>query len=604
MTPARHEAINPRTEPTRLEQLARITELAPHVAANPNTPVHTLYDLARHHPDPVLNNTSFQLEIAINPATLDHIPKDALQQLALRDNAPTTLIDHYRRTATLREQTSLTRRADTNAQAILDKHKRNSTHRHTPDPDTTTLQAHTSLKPHAETPPAPLEVIADLAGGDASWLASPSLAPAELLEAIAEKHWGSGEPLTRIAANPAAPKHLLRRLLDHPDASTRRAAAMHPNLPATDLRDAARQATSQGDDDHAVSLMTNLARRPDVDARDITWLVNWTLRHKRGQVGALLYAASNPNTPQKTLRALHQLGRDTSNSALLEEVATNPHLPHDLAHDLAKGVNTVRRALARDASRLPPDVQERLVLDPDPMVRDAAIATTNLHDHLTKSAQAPIILVRENTAKNPNLALELIEQLRNDPERTVRNIIHAHPKNPPRGHWGGELDESIVRDAACRGLSQSQGKELLEALRRALHTHPDHANAQRAAQALAQNPNQPATTRLEAATILRAQLTQHPAKKLHDHATTPNHKTLAIAQANADTGSQAAHAHTLPASDLEGWAGRQLAHHGDWRVRAVLASRPDLPKTLRDVLEHDGDTRVKAALGRQVPTHA
>lgn len=604
MNPARHEATNPNTSPARLEQLARVTELAPLVAANPNTPSDTLARLAKHYPDQVLDNPTFHLDLALNANTLTDLPNDTLQQLALRDAAPEPLITTYQQRALLREQTPLTRRATHNAQAQLAKYQEHhAPHQHTPDPDLATLKAHASLNPPTPNPRAPLEVIAELAGPDAAWLASPALAPTGLLELLTERHWNSGKPLTAITSNPATPRPLLKRLLAHPDGSTRRAAALHPNLTATDLANAARSAIADADLDHAASLLTNLARRPDTSGRDLRWLINWTTKNKRGQIGALLYAAANPNTPHKSLRALHQLATETGNHALLEGLAANPHLPHDLARELLNCDKETRRALAQAAHRHPRDVQERLLSDPDPLVRDAAIASTDQQDLISEilSHLVPgsIAVAREQAAKNPHLTADQVEELKRERDRRVRNAIAHHPLNPPRGPWGTEVEQAVLA-ASSPHLSPDQGQAYLETVRNTLHGDPQHPASQRAAHALAMNPALPESIRLQAATILTVQLTQHPAQKLHDHATEANEMTYAIAQAHANAGSQAAHAHALTPQALEGWVGLSLAFHWDWRVRLVLAARRDLPVALRGVLERDGDSRVLAALEREV----
>ncbi|HKD76887.1 MAG TPA: hypothetical protein VKB76_15385, partial [Ktedonobacterales bacterium] len=77
------EANDPETDPQRLDGLKDDPNLAPLVAANPNTPVKTLLSLIRNHPCEFLTNPILPLLYLEDPTLFQNLPyQDALRLLS------------------------------------------------------------------------------------------------------------------------------------------------------------------------------------------------------------------------------------------------------------------------------------------------------------------------------------------------------------------------------------------------------------------------------------------------------------------------------------------------------------------------------------------
>ncbi|MER5866641.1 hypothetical protein [Kitasatospora sp. NPDC002040] len=181
------------------------------------------------------------------------------------------------------------------------------------------------------------------------------------------------------------PEHLLRSLAASPASDVRVAVLAHPNVPS-DLVD------HMLDDPNWDVRRTAVRRTSDVAALRSAARDEWHVR---------VAVASNPSSP----------------TDLLEELARD--------RDQTVAVNAVLNPSA------PPKLVNRAALSRRDHVRWWALHQTSSRKLMRAAATSADTDNRSWLAGNPNLPLDVLTTLAEDPSRAVRRKVAAHPACPP-----------------------------------------------------------------------------------------------------------------------------------------------------------------------------
>lgn len=294
-------ASDPAAPPEVLRELAtRNTELASLVASNPNAPWGLLLDLAKDHPDEVLQNAAFALELVEQPLVLRQLPYGTRRALAQSRHLSLAIARALHESAAVDRTPQIPQFLAANPfapAALLEDDLLDL------DPAT---RRHAAQNPR--TPPQRLALLLRL-GADAalSGIQDPGRGDPDVLRQVASLG-GWGEVFA--AMHPGSPPDLLDRLAVREDFAIRWALAENPSLPEPHLR---------------------------------------RLFAARNVHGAL---AQNPSTPPDILRQLAAHEEPSIRASVAQNPATEEGELRRLLVDPEEGVRTrARAALPENAQR-------------------------------------------------------------------------------------------------------------------------------------------------------------------------------------------------------------------------------------------------------------
>lgn len=363
------KAADPATPPADLVRIAsrgKRDERAL-VAANPNTPLATLLELAEPFPDEVLRNPTFVLAQIADPALLAGLPWKVMLAIAaspaLPPHAAAVLLrdDHWAPEDLLSPQYMLAGNPSCPPEVL----------RKLCSCQQSSVRALAAR--HPATPPDAIALLRRI--GAAEDLSSTIPAPASEhdLRGAAELGYWARE---LVASHPDSPPALLSELfLDHPWLASR--LATNPATPPELLLQIARQAIL-----HARISMVQHGRllvHPRLPAEGFSELAEHLLQ--RGHLEFLAeHVADNPRTPVPLLETLvEHFSRSLSlSSSLLVRLAGNPSLPASrLAQLCHLAPEEVCTAIARRADA-PPSLLVGLTAAHGPSTRQAAFRNPSL----------------------------------------------------------------------------------------------------------------------------------------------------------------------------------------------------------------------------------
>ena len=412
---AKMEASDIETEPTRLEELAQISALAPLVAANPATSAETLRVLAAMgnatvqaavaenpnaafstlqillaaHTERVLNNPALPFLLMENPALPAKLSSDDLLHMLRYERMPRAFLAHalYLPDGTVRQQAM----SHVTVAGEVGPNWRDELMRQFGE--TVVLQS-TDL-PFFRVPDLlPATVLATLSERAAyhDFVAqSPDLTPA-ICDVLVD---GQNEiALAFLAQNPSATPQALARLVTVASAETRATAAAHPRLlPAT-------LGVLAGDHAPAVraAVARNAATMPDV------------LRHLAHDpaVAVREAVAAHASTPPECLA---DLAHD-AHAPVHQQVAMNSRTPPPLLEALAHDPQVQVRAAVVQHPSTPRATFEQLAREDVPEMAEALAASALLTTEIARRLLATkLARLHERVAANPALSADLLAKL-------------------------------------------------------------------------------------------------------------------------------------------------------------------------------------------------
>lgn len=452
-----------------------------------------------------------------------------------------------------------------------------------------------------------------------------------------EKIWNEATPAERrlagLAVNPAAPDHLLLRILADGPPAARMALCGDRDLPEPVV-----DALVSHPDQRARAVFASSPHADPVQRGRLVDDPEWLVRAHLAEGPAHHREPWPRPLPDEAVVHMFTTYDNELLSGLYRQVSTE--LRHRMpTHPEAK----VRRAGVGSWSGLPAEVRASLLDDPDPGVRESAHESASLHaqhedpswverelpDHscharthllmhcaLSRAVIDSVLTApvgkedRAMIASNPGLPPDVVVLLAGDPDPDVREDIARHPGLGPAERAALAVDP----DPKVR-LAVSVHPALTESERAAIDYVVPEGDAVGFLPDLSP-PRDPAAVRLKA-------LSCHPLLRLHaalDHHLPPDLLALlatdpdlgvrvTLAQNHPDapaaflldcfleyTGRDRAELLTRPGFPTVGLAA--YAEHEDPAVRALAARDPEAAPDLVDRLTRDPDPAVRAALAR------
>lgn len=419
---ARHIALTPNAHPEILKHLANISDRLTRqsVAANPNTPIPILQQLATEFPEQVLANPILPLLFIENSNILEEIfPESYLEQIVLDPETPREILGmlvHNNNNYPIQEAAQM----HVNwAGKINEGWEEEASQKirtldwpywFYPDGDETSylLVKIGLIGEHIleffRNCPCFLQTFCYA-------IASSSASPSPLVQKKLEDF---PEIAALVSAyNPDTPAEILEQLAIHPDNKVRRAVASHLKTPLTALE--------------------TLAKDRD------TFVVQWVAIHPKTPLHILEQLATHsdfnivkliPNHPNTSIALLEQLANDW-HDLVRQAVAEFSKTPPKVLVQLGQcSRDWVRQPVAKNPNT-PLNFLEQLAKDNVCSVRHWVGLNASLPLCLLKQwATDRDRCLRSGIAKNINTPIQVLEELANDDEESVRESVSENLKTP------------------------------------------------------------------------------------------------------------------------------------------------------------------------------
>lgn len=479
-------AENPNVEPELLRQLAVSDDTAVReaVAANPNTPTEVLLKLAETCPQQFLSNPVFSLLLLENPNFVADIPYYALINLLKQPELPDFFLASAANHANPEILYLVAKHPNTSDRALEEMVRRN--------PKDTPLGLSIIKRENVSERVLSLLVEYSAIAVRLSLAKNPATS-ANILAKLAIVREANPnfqqEIYLKLAKNPNTPIQVIWGLLKKCDRKIKQMISQRADLPISIIVELAgdfqMHATNSLAENLAIGadVLMELANHPELRVRQMVVRhpnVPQSLLDKAVTIGELRqYVAENPSTPADLLVELVEDGEEE----VLKAIATNPSATASVLESVAKthSQDILIAQHPNATTKLLQQILWRLAMDERLSVRK----------YVAKHPQTPteilIVWVRKRPelrlfiAQNPNISLEIIEQLAGDASAKVREALAYNPITP------GYILEKFAKDAqiAVRQAVASNPKtsaNILEFL----------AQDWQCSTFVAQNPNTPA----------------------------------------------------------------------------------------------------------------